>query len=280
MSARNSYNVAPIAGDNNGGSGGGGGGGGPSADGGVPIGTVVPFASTTTPPKWLLCNGTEYRQDSYEDLYETIGYTYGTAPTTTTFAVSGGYSTSSTTIITFTETTAVNPFIKVGTYLKLSGFTAISGPNVNGLVVIVNSCPPIGTNTGGNYQCTIPTPLPTTGNGSAGTLNRYSVPVPDLRLASPIGAQAGTINFGTSGGASTYQLNEQNLPQHRHGYNLAAGTGYGAADGGNGNRASQTQNYTNADQTYPNGSNTPVANTAFSIRNPYVAMNYIIKAET
>jgi microcystin-dependent protein len=281
MSARNSYNVAPIPGDNNGGSGGGGGGGGGGNVGaGIPVGSVLPFASATIPDKFLLCNGTEYRQDLYEDLYETIGYTYGTAPATTTFAVSGGYSTSSTTIITFTETTAVNPFIKVGTYLKLSGFTAISGPNVNGVIVVVTSCPAIGTNTGGNYQCTIPIPLPATGNGSAGTLNRFSIATPDLRLAGPVGAQAGTINLGTSGGSATTTLTADNLPQHRHGYNLAAGTGYASADGSNGNRASQTQNYTNGDQTYLNGSNTATTNSAFSIRNPYVSFNFIIKAET
>jgi microcystin-dependent protein len=174
----------------------------------------------------------------------------------------------------------VNPFIKVGTYLKLSGFTAISGPNVNGVVVVITSCPAIGTNTGGNYQATIPIPLPTTGNGSAGTLNRFSIATPDLRLAGPVGAQTGTINLGTSGGASTVVISADNLPQHRHGYNLAAGTGYLSADGNNGNRAAQVQNYTNGDQTYLNGSNTVTTNSAVNIRNPYVSFNFIIKAET
>ena len=280
MSARNSYNVAPIPGDNNGGSGGGGSGGGPSADGGVPVGTVLPFAGATVPDKFLLCNGTEYRQDLYEDLYDTIGYAYGTAPATTTFAVSGGYSTASTTTITFTETTAVNPFIKVGTYLKLSGFTAISGPNVNGVVVVVTVCPPIGTNTGGNYQCTIPIPLPATGNGSAGTLNRFSIATPDLRLAGPVGAQAGTINLGTSGGASTYQLTANNLPSHQHGLlqpGSSALTG-GGQQAGTANVDAGLR--TIAGATFVDNGGAQVQNTAFSIRNPYVSFNFIIKAET
>jgi len=280
MSARNSYNVAPIPGDNNGGSGGGGSGGGPSADGGVPVGTVLPFAGATVPDKFLLCNGTEYRQDLYEDLYDTIGYAYGTAPATTTFAVSGGYSTASTTTITFTETTAVNPFIKVGTYLKLSGFTAISGPNVNGVVVVVTVCPPIGTNTGGNYQCTIPIPLPATGNGSAGTLNRFSIATPDLRLAGPVGAQTGTINLGTSGGASTYQLTANNLPSHQHGLlqpGSSALTG-GGQQAGTANVDAGLR--TIAGATFVDNGGAQVQNTAFSIRNPYVSFNFIIKAET
>jgi microcystin-dependent protein len=277
MSARNSYNVAPIPGDNNGGSGGGGGGGGPSADGGVPVGTVLPFAGATVPDKFLLCNGTEYRQDSYEDLYDTIGYAYGTAPSTTTFAVSGGYATPSTTNITFTENTTPNVFIKVGTYLKLSGFTAISGPNVNGVIVLVASCPAIGAT--GSYLCTIPIPLPATGNGSAGILNRFSIATPDLRLAGPVGAQTGTINLGTSGGASTYQLVSNNLPFHRHGLFVP---GSSALTGG-GQRAGDPNvdngTKTIAGETY-NEDGTIVQNTAFSIRNPYVSFNFIIKAET
>ena len=282
MSARNSYNVAPIPGDNNGGSGGGGGGGGgPSADGGVPVGTVLPFAGATVPDKFLLCNGTEYRQDSYEDLYETIGYAYGTAPATTTFAVSGGYSTASTTTITFTETTAVNPFIKVGTYLKLSGFTAISGPNVNGVVVVITSCPAIGTNTGGNYQCTIPVPLPTTGNGSAGVLNRFSIATPDLRLAGPIGAQAGTINLGTSGGSATTTITANNLPSHQHGVFQAGGRS-ASAGGGNLSGDPNVDNGTRtvAGSTYVDSGGALVQNTPISTRNPYVAFNFIIKSET
>ena len=279
MSARNSYNVAPIAGDNNGGSGGGGGGDGPSADGGVPVGTVVPFAGTTTPQKWLLCNGVEVRQDNYEDLLTSIGYNYGPAPATTTFSVQS-YSTASPNLITFTNTAVANPFLKIGTYVRLSGFTAITGPNVNGLIVRITAAPTVGTIGGGNYSAVPETPIPAIGNGAVGTLTRYSIPLPDLRLASPIGAQAGTIAFGTSGGSATTTLTADNLPQHRHGYNLAAGGGYGAADGSNGNRAAQVQNYTNGDQTYLNdGTNTLVGNTPFSTRNPYVAMNYIIKAD-
>jgi hypothetical protein len=228
----------------------------------------------------LLCNGTEYRQDSYEDLYDTIGYAYGTAPSTTTFAVSGGYSTASTTTITFTETTTVNPFIKVGTYLKLSGFTAISGPNVNGVVVVITNCPAIGTNTGGNYQATIPIPLPTTGNGSAGTLNRFSIATPDLRLAGPVGAQTGTINLGTSGGSATTTITANNLPSHQHGLlqpGSSALTG-GGQQAGTANVDAGLR--TIAGSTYVDSGGALVQNLPISTRNPYVSFNFIIKAET
>lgn len=88
----------------------------------------------------------------------------------------------------------------------------------------------------------------------------------------------GSYLLGQSGGAESVVISADNLPQHRHGYNLAAGTGYTAADGSTGNRASQTQNYTNADQTYLNSSNTLTTNSAVAIVNTYVAVPFIIRA--
>lgn len=278
MSARNSYNVAPIPGDNNGGSGGGG-GDGPSADGGLPVGTVVPFAGTTTPQKWLLCNGSQARNDYYPDLLQALGYNFGTAPGVVLQSVVS-YSTPTTSLINFSQPTIGNSFITVGSYLRLSDFTAITGPNVNGLVVLVIDAPAIGAT--GNYEASFSTPLPAIGNGGVGTLNRYSVPLPDLRLASPIGAQTGTINYGTSGGASTVVLSATQLPQHTHQVyvpgNTALTSGTGQTVGfPNTTNVSQT---TVPSQTRLNDGTTLATNAPVNIRNPYVAMNYIIKAET
>jgi len=281
MSARNSYNVAPIPGDNNGGSGGGGGGGGnnPSADGGVPIGTVVPFASSTTPAKWLLCNGSEVRNDIYPDLYTTIGYNFGTAPGVILQSVVS-YSTPSTSTITFSQPTIGNSFVKVGTYLRLSDFTAISGPNINGTIVVITVAPAIGAT--GTYSATFTTPLSATGNGGVGTLNRYSIPLPDLRLASPVGALAGTLAFASTGGASTVVITADNLPQHTHQVYVPGNTALTSGSG-------QTVGFPNTtavdattvpSQTRLNNGTTLATNSAVNIRNPYVGMNYIIKAET
>jgi microcystin-dependent protein len=276
MSARNSYNVAPIPGDNNGGS--GGGGGEPVVvGGGVPVGTVLPFAGFTIPQKFALCNGAQLRNDLYPDLLGAIGYNYGVNPGAITYTT-GVYFVNTTTEIGFAVASS-NPFITVGSYVKLSGYTATVGPNINGVILLITAAPNIGQ-VNSNYVGTPTVPLPTTGNGSVGTMNRFSIPLPDLRLASPIGFQAGTIAYGTSGGSATTTITADNLPQHRHGYNLAAGTGYASADGSNGNRAAQVQNYTNAGQTYLDSTNTATTNSAISTRNPYVAMNYIIKAET
>lgn len=275
MSARNSYNVAPIPGDNNGGS--GGGGGEPVVvGGGIPIGAILPSASFFTPVKWLPCNGAEVNLETYYELYGAIGYSYGINPGIGDQSVTS-YSTPTTSTINFSLTSADNYFIVVGTILKLSNFTAITGPNINGLLVTVTAAPAI--NARGTISATFSTPLPATGDGGVGLLNRITFKLPDLRLASPIGYQQGTINFATSGGASTYQLTANNLPSHQHGVFVPGSTSLGS---GSGNRSGDPNvdngTRTIAGSTYvDNGAS--VQNTPFSIRNPYVAINYIIKAE-
>jgi len=42
-----------------------------------PIGSVVPFFSTTIPEQWLLCDGSSLLKSQYLDLFNVIGYTYG-----------------------------------------------------------------------------------------------------------------------------------------------------------------------------------------------------------
>ena len=48
-----------------------------TSGGGVPTGTIVPFAGNTAPNGWLLCDGTQYSSSSYPTLYAIIGTTYG-----------------------------------------------------------------------------------------------------------------------------------------------------------------------------------------------------------
>ncbi len=43
----------------------------------VPIGTLLPFAGTTVPPGYLLCDGSEKSRTAYSELFAVIGYTYG-----------------------------------------------------------------------------------------------------------------------------------------------------------------------------------------------------------
>lgn len=280
MSARNSYNVAPIPGDNNGGS--GGGGGEPVVvGGGIPIGAVIPYASGTPPPKWLLCNGAELDLDTYFELYRYIGYAFGINGGIS-FQTVSSYSTPTTSAINFSLTSTDNYFIVVGTKLKLSGFVPITGPNINGLIVTVTAAPAI--NARGTISATFSTPLPATGDGASGTLNRQTFKLPDLRLATPIGYQQGTINFGTSGGSATTTITADNLPSHQHGM-FQPGSRALAAGSGNlcGDFNVDANLRTIRGETYVEGSTESngalVQNLPISTRNPYVSMSYIIRAE-
>ena len=43
----------------------------------MPVGTVVPYAGSTAPGGWLLCDGSDVSQTTYADLFAVIGTTYG-----------------------------------------------------------------------------------------------------------------------------------------------------------------------------------------------------------
>jgi microcystin-dependent protein len=60
--------------------------------GGIPTGTVVPFAATSVPSGWILCDGGLYGRTSLNpspqpNLFSVIGTTYGSGDGLTTFAV-------------------------------------------------------------------------------------------------------------------------------------------------------------------------------------------------
>lgn len=295
MFAHRSYNVAPDIIDA-----GQGGGGGNITNLAMPIGSVIPFAGSTIPNKWLLCNGAEYNQATADDLFDVIGYSYGVNPSSTSMIQGSGgaiysYNTALNTI-NIVGTNIVNTFIKVGTYIKLSGATATTGGNINGTIVLITTSNVAinGTGTTGiQYSGTFVQPIGgNDGGGMITTFNRFSVPVPDLRLASPIGAQAGTINLGTSGGSATTTLTITNLPPHSHTLWRAGATANqgstnadfigtpnvdtGLAGGGNIYRAIDTP--TSGSRVQQVGQD-GTGQTAFSTRNPYVALNYIIHAK-
>lgn len=53
----------------------------------VPAGAIMPFAGTTVPTGYLLCDGSEVSQTTYATLFSVIGLTYNASPTTGMFAL-------------------------------------------------------------------------------------------------------------------------------------------------------------------------------------------------
>lgn len=55
--------------------------------GGVPIGTILPYAGSTAPEGTLVCNGAEVSRTTYAELFAAIGTTWGAGDEETTFNV-------------------------------------------------------------------------------------------------------------------------------------------------------------------------------------------------
>ena len=51
----------------------------------VPVGTILPFAGSTTPSAFLLCSGTAVSRTTYADLFAVTGTAYGVGDDSTTF---------------------------------------------------------------------------------------------------------------------------------------------------------------------------------------------------
>jgi microcystin-dependent protein len=51
----------------------------------LPVGAIMPFGSDTISENWLLCNGQAVSRTDYQELFNTIGITYGSGDGFTTF---------------------------------------------------------------------------------------------------------------------------------------------------------------------------------------------------
>jgi microcystin-dependent protein len=52
---------------------------------GIPTGTVIPYAGSTAPSGYLICNGSAVSRTTYSNLFSVIGTTYGAGDGSTTF---------------------------------------------------------------------------------------------------------------------------------------------------------------------------------------------------
>ena len=58
-----------------------------SASSGIPAGILVPFAGSTAPDGWLLCDGSAVSRTTYSSLFAVIAATYGAGDGSTTFGL-------------------------------------------------------------------------------------------------------------------------------------------------------------------------------------------------
>ena len=55
------------------------------SDLGLPVGTLIPYAGSTVPTGWLLCDGTAISRSTYTTLFGVVSTTYGSGDGATTF---------------------------------------------------------------------------------------------------------------------------------------------------------------------------------------------------
>lgn len=127
---------------------------------GCPIGTILPYSSTTIPEGYLVCDGSAVSRTTYADLFDVIGTTYGTGDGSTTFnlpnlkgKVPVGQDTSDTSFDVLGETGGEkthklvnNELPKIDAYWQFHG--AEHGTNVYNL----KGSNSIGTRINGKYQ--------------------------------------------------------------------------------------------------------------------------------
>jgi microcystin-dependent protein len=260
----------------------------------MPAGALLPFAGTTIPNGYLLCDGSEQLISSYPELFAAIGYTYkpiddivgvstfalpdlrgrfplgkdsmnnGTTvpllPLSATYV--SGATGISTTLVVNSTTGLIPNMIITGTGF-ISGQTVVS---VTNLTTVVISAPADST--------------------PAGTLTfSYAAEGTTIDPAADRVTDVTADTVGMSNGTESKTLSVSNLPEHRHNLQGNAGGQYyafrntpGAPDdtdafSGLGATAAATGQYlTNSGPVDTIGS----VGVPFSTMNPYLTINYII----
>lgn len=118
---------------------------------GAPVGSLMPYAGTTPPDGWLICDGSEISRTTYARLFSVIGTTYGAGDGNSSFNIPNGKTAFGTTIpvrgngmtLGLTDgtnyggmraTDISNLIANTGSYGRNIG-SAASGPNINYLSV-------------------------------------------------------------------------------------------------------------------------------------------------
>lgn len=280
----------------------------------VPTGSVFPFAGTTVPAGYLLCDGSEQNQSTYPELFTAIGYTYKAQ------VLLSGYNTfalpdlrgrvaignelmdnantvsvqTSATSVTRTAITAVGA---IATTFVMSNTNIVNGPfqagkvltghgldTSNGPVVISNvqnNVPSSGFTT---VSVSMPAQLST--YPAAAGLTIQSIGTIDAGGGAPSPSRTSAANaLGIVGGSSTQTLTVNQLPQHSHNLRGSAGNQYYAfryAVGAPTDIGAITANLhqtSSSAHLLPNTGNIDTGGAvgqSFDISNPYQTLNYII----
>jgi len=206
----------------------------------VPVGGILPYAGTTAPPGFLLCDGSEVSAGKYSDLFSVISYTYrpnSLLKGSNTFAL---------------------PDLRGRFALGMDGMD-------NNLTVSDRTNTSIQINAGGNRNGTTRPPYERANNVTSTTADIIGAGGGNEYKTLDITNLPGHKHNLSSDGVGSSQYYAVGVPNGSSGLNTTLGygmqntnsTGYGLADSGSVISQSGTDK-------------------AFAVMNPYLTMNYII----
>jgi microcystin-dependent protein len=227
-------------------------------------GIIFPYAGSSAPTGFLLCDGSAVSRTTYADLYALIGTTYGAGNGSTTFNVPD-----------LRGSVIVGAGQRVRT-MVFNGATAVD-PSTDQITVASNDWLHTGQAVALSGS-SLPTGL------SAGTYYVIRVSATAIKLAASLAnAQNGTAvditadgsgnctltqtltdrTLGTTGGEESHAMSSTELLAHSH--TIGAATK-------NASSGSDTRDATSNGSTGSRG-----GNAAMNVMNPYTVLNYIIK---
>lgn len=234
-------------------------------------GLVLPYAGSTAPTGWLVCDGSAISRTTYADLFTLISTTYGVGNGSTTFNIPDlrgrmpiGVGTAPTKIATFVSrasnvitvsgiSNAVNNEFQTGQavlYTAASG--AMTGLTHNTTYYIVRT---------GNLTFSLATSLANAQNGTVISLSSDGTGVQTFTVT--LTARA----IGETGGEENHAMSATELLAHTHTQAHAWVDGsYGPASNNN-----------NGVTTGSNGIDSTGGNAAMNIMQPFLGLNFIIK---
>lgn len=231
-----------------------------------PTGSMLMYMGNTAPSGWLLCNGDAVSRTTYATLFAALFPSVGTF--TVTIASPGVVTLTSHGLATgdgvyLTTTGALPTGLAVNTRYWV---IRVDANTFNLATSQANALAGTAINTSGSQSGTHTCRLAPAGIGDGST----TFNVPDLRQRLPIGKDQTDTDFaglGQTGGAQTVTLTTNEMPAHTHTAPVD-----NSGTGGTARALANTNGAGTAIATSSSGSGN-----AFSILNPYMAVNFIIK---
>lgn len=279
----------------------------------VPTGSIFPYAGSTPPAGYLLCDGSEQNQNTYPELFGVLGYKYRPQVQLTgfnTFALPDlrgrfpmgleAMDNANTVLVQITATSVTRSAITtvgaITTSFVMANTNITNGPFQTGKVLTghgldTTNGPVIVTNVQTNFPSsgfttiTVSMPAQLTTYASATGLNIASLGSIDAGGGTPSPSRTpSATDLGITGGSSTQTLTVNQLPQHSHNMKGSAGNQYYAIRYGSGATdtgviTAQNHNAFTDVNLIPDSGNINVVGAVgqpFNISNPFQTVSYII----